>query len=290
MPQQRPPTDDTNSDTGLIGLGQIPGLAPVAAFNPAQIANLLKTKGLRALHYKHAPNPDRETFAGGVNPNTNAAKHGWKFYSVRPLRAVPQQFKLEDRLNVQGIWGMGSVLLNVSGHYDDGCQEHSFFRPWDIVVLDRTPDGTQITTMTDQLVEFNPNGPLKLNFRVEGVDHLSDKNREYVADQDFSICDGKIKWLDGGARPSFHDGKGDILAVVYFTKPIYIVQNVPHSLRITPGNDTGNGALPRQAAYAPQLVVAKQAFFRVDNEEILDFSDIPQYNAYRDSGNTNGGS
>jgi hypothetical protein len=285
----RPNTNDENSTSGLIGLGQIPNAAPVAAFNPAQIESLLKTKGLRAIHFKHAPNPDRETLAGGVNPNTNAGKHGWRFYSARELRCVPQQFALSDRLNVQGIWGTSSVLLNVAGHYDDQDKEHVFCRPFDIIMLDSTAEGTGITTMTDQLLEYNPNGPMKLNFRVEGVDYLADKTRAYIENQDYAIEDGRIQWLDGGFRPMFHDGKGAILTCVYYTKPVYIVQNVPHSIRITPGNSTGNGALPRQAAYAPQLVVAKQAFFRVDGEDILDFSDLPSYNRYRDSGNVTGG-
>jgi hypothetical protein len=290
MPETRPDLIDVNSERGLLGLGTIPGLAPVAAFNPAQVESLLKTKGIRALHYKHAPNPDRETLQGGVNPNTNAAKHTWKFYSVRQMRCVPQQFRLEDRLNVQGIWGMASCLLNVAGHYDDGDKEHVFLRPFDIVVLDSMPDGTGITTMTDQLAEFNPNGPMRLNFRVEAVDHLSDKTREYVNGQDFAVIDGKIHWLDGGFRPRFHDGKGTILSVVYWTKPVYIVQNMPHSIRITPGNPTGDGGLPRQAQYAPQLAVAKQAWFRLDTEELLDFAEIPQYNTFRDTLNVTGGS
>lgn len=290
MPEKRPDLNDINNEQGLIGLGTIPSLAPVAAFNPKQVENLLRTKGIRALHFKHAPNPDRETLEGGVNPNTVAAKYGWRYYSVRSLRVVTQQFKLEDRLNVQGIWGTSSVLLNVAGHYDDGEQEHAFFRPFDIVMLQSTPDGGSITMQTEQFTEFNPTGPIRLNFRCEAVDYLADKNRVYVADQDFMTKDGKIVWLDGGYRPSFKDGKGDILSVVYWIKPIYIVQNVPHAIRITSGNDTGNGGLPRQAYYAPQLVIAKQAWQMADADEMVNFDQLPDYPHYRNSNNVTGGS
>jgi len=290
MPK-RPDYNDTNEERGLISLGSLPGASPVAAFNPEMTESLLKTKGINALHYKHAPSPDRETIAGGVNPNTNAAKMGWRYYSVRQMKVVTQQFKLEDRLNVQGIFGQGSVLLNVAGHYDDENKDHVFCRPFDIVVIQSACDGSPITTMAEQLSEYNPNGPLKLNFRCEGIDYLADRNRQYYAEQDFMLDDGKIKWLNGGQKPSFKDGKGDILSVVYWIKPIYIVQNVPHSIRITPGNDMGHAAYPRKAHYAPQLVIAKQAQFRLDTaEELLDFSGLPSYNHYRDSGNTTGGS
>ena len=286
----RPDYNDVNDEQGLINLGSLPGSAPIAAFNPEMTESLLKTKGIAALHYKHAPNPDRETFAGGVNPNTNAAKNGWRYYSVRQLKLVAQQFKLEDRLNVQGVFGTGSVLLSVAGHYDDGCKEHAFFRPFDVIVIQSAVDGSPITTMAEQMAEFNPTGPMKLNFRCEGVDYLADKNRRYCEEQDFIISDGKIVWLNGGQRPSFKDGKGDILSVVYWTKPVYIVQNVPHSIRITPGNEYGHASYPRKAHYAPQLIIAKQAQFRVDSEELLDFSGLPEYNNYSDSGNTTGGS
>jgi hypothetical protein len=275
---------------GLIHLGQIPGAAPVAAFNPPMTESLINTKGLQALHYKHAPNPDRETLAGGVNPNSVAAKWGWIYYDVRQLRLVPQQFKLEDRLQVQGIWGMGSVLLNVAGHYFDCGQEHVFMRPWDLVVIQAAADGSPITTQTDQFAEYNPNGPMRLNFQVLGVDLLRGKNRTFLQGEDFCVQNGLIHWLPNGHKPAFHDGKGEILSIVYWIKPTYIVQNVPHAIRITPGNDTGDANQPREARYAPQLVVAKQAWFHDDAASPLDFTALPDYNYPRDSKNVTGGS
>ena len=291
MPRDtRPEYNDTNDEQGLINLGSLPSLAPIAAFNPDMTKSLLKTKGINALHYKHAPNPDRETFAGGVNPNTSAAKTGWRFYSVRPLKVVPQQFKLSDKLNVQGIWGMSSVLLNLAGNYEDGDRENVFCRPYDIIIMQSASDGSPITTLTEQLVQFNPNGPLKLNFRCEAVDYLADKNRVYYEGQDFVVQDGKIQWLDRGFKPNMStDGKGDMLTVVYWVKPIYIVQSVPHSIRITPGNEFGNAAFPRKAEYAPQLAICSQAWFNIEQSELMDYTTLPEYHKYPDSQNVTGG-
>lgn len=292
MPRDtRPEYTDENNEQGLINLGSLPNLAPVAAFNPEMTESLLKTKGIVAFHYKHAQNPDRETFAGGVNPNTNAAKIGFRYYSVRQLKVVTQQFKLADKLNVQGIFGMGSVLINVAGHYDDGEKEHAFFRPHDVIVFRTAADCSPITTLTQQMAEFNPNGPLRLNFSCEAVDYLACKNRQYYEGQDFVVKDGKIFWLDKGFKPSMSpDGKGDILTIVYWIKPIFIVENVPHAIRITPGNELGNANFPRKAHYAPQLVIARQAWTRVDEGDFMDFSGLPSYNVYRDSSNVTGGS
>lgn len=288
MPK-RPDYNDTNEEQGLISLGSLPGASPVAAFNPDLTKSLLKTKGINALHYKHAPNPDRETIAGGVNPNTNAAKYGWRFYSVRTLKVVPQQFKLSDKLNVNGIWGMSSVLLNVAGSYDDCAKDGVFCRPYDVIIMQSATDGSPITSLTEQLVQFNPNGPLKLNFVCEAVDYMADRNRQYHEGQDFVVNGGKIHWLEHGFKPSFIDGKGDILSVVYWIKPIYIVQSVPHSIRITPGNEFGHAAYPRRAEYAPQLVVCSQAWFSIDQSELMDFTSLPEYRKYPDSNNVTGG-
>lgn len=290
---KRPGINDINSTPGLVGLGPIPGLAPVAAFNASQIESLLVTKGISAIHYKHAPNPDKETVAGPVNPNTVEAKWGWRFFEARPLKVVPQNFALEHRLNVQGIWGLHTVLLNVSGYYTDTPpgedKETVFCRPHDIIMLDKTPSGEAVTVETDQIAEYNPTGPLQLNFRVESVRYLADRHVQYICDQDFHVDDGKIYWLNEGRRPHFKNGKGAILSVVYYTKPIFIVKNVPHAIRILPSNSIGHGGLPRKAEYAPQLVIGQQSWIRADNQELLNFSDLPSYPAYRDSKNTTGG-
>ena len=284
MPEKRPQLTDNNSISGLIGLGNIPGSAPVIGFNPQLTESLLRTKGIRALHYKHAINPDRETIAGGVNVDTNAAKYGWRYYSVRELLAIPQQNSLQESLTVNGAFTMASILLNITGHYVDGCQEHVFCRPHDLIVFDKA----NITTEVNQLIEYNPNGPLKLNFRCEAVDYIADNKKEYKENIDFIVCDGKIAWIPSGKKPEFKNGKGAILTIVYYIKPIYIVEHLPHSIRITPGNLQGSGAVPRDAYYAPQQVVCKESWTRNDNEELLDFSSLPVYN-YPDSPNDTSG-
>ena len=62
-----------------------------------------------------------------------------------------------------------------------------------------------------------------------------------------------------------------------------------HSLRVLPDNQFGMGGLPRNARYAPQLVVAQQSFLRED-ADLMDFSSLPEYAGWGDSANTNGGS
>lgn len=284
MPDNRPKIDDINDSTGLVGLGPIPSEAPVASFNLDQIENLIKTKGIVAYHYKHAPNPDRRSVEVGTNVNTQGAQRGVVYYQAREIRVVPQSFKLEHQLQVQGLYDVQSVLLNVSGNYYDGDQEHVYMRPRDLVVLNPT-----ITVMVDQFVEYNPNGPLKANYKIKDVDLLMTSKRKFEKDKDFKVMDGKVYWIQGGARPDFHNGKGDILTIVYWATPIYVVQSLPHVFRVLPDNEIGHGALPRRARYAPQLVIASQSHLR-EEKDLLDFSELPDYATYADSKNTTGGS
>jgi hypothetical protein len=289
----RPPLKDTNNTNGLIGLGPIPDQAPVASFNADGIENLLQTKGFVAYHVKSAPNPDRSGVSSPVNPNTIAAQRGHIYYSARPLKIVPQRISLEDRLNVQGIWGVGTALFNVTGTYIDDAKNKDRIvqvRPHDLIIM------PTLTILVDQMFEYNPTGPQRLNHRVLGVDVLMDNKNVYEQGVDFILQNGEIVWTKTGNKPFFSQSGGSVLSIVYWTMPIYIVQQMPHNLRVIPSNEVGHGSLPREAVYAPQLVVAKPSTIVDENlknqgiEALLDWKAIPNLPEYPSSSNSTGGS
>jgi hypothetical protein len=110
-----------------------------------------------------------------------------------------------------------------------------------------------------------------------------------LEDADFVIVNGQIQWVDGGRKPVFANGKGAILTVVYYATPIYIVQNLPHSLRLIPSNDQGHGAFPRDQVYAPQLLILKPSTI-LEEKDLLDWKELPGYPDYAATKNTTGGS
>lgn len=279
----RPPIADTNATTGLVGLGPIPGEAPVASFNLDQIESLLRTKGFIAYHYKSALNPDRTSVELGANVNTKAAHYGLIYYEVRQLLVVPQRITLNQTLQLQGNFDSAAVTsLNVTGNYTDGDQSPVYLKPRDIIVLNPT-----ITVLAEQLIEYNPNGPLKLKYRVKGVDLLMSKDVRFKEGLDFEVrSDGLIYWL-GGRRPKFHNGKGDVLSINYWISPHYVVNSSPHTLRVIPSNEQGHGGQPRHAKYAPQQVIVAQSHL-VEND-LADFFNLPEYVAPNDGPNTHRG-
>lgn len=289
----RPPIKDKNVNSGLLGLGPLPGQSPVGSFNVDQIENLLQTKGFVAYHLRSCPSPDRNTIAGSVNPNTNAAHRGHIYYEARPLRVIPQRFSLDDRLNVQGIWGVGTAIMNITGKYIDEAPEDKkpvYVRQHDLIVIPSE------TIQTDQLFEYNPTGPQRLHHRVLSVDILMDRKNIYEQDVDFIVKDGEIVWMPTGKKPDYSPNSKTVLSCVYYTMPIYIVQQMPHSLRIIPSNEIGHGALPRNAVYAPQQIIVRQSTI-VDEAmkengiySLLDWKALPNLPEWRDSDNTTGGS
>ena len=274
----RPPINDINDSTGLIHLGSIPAQAPVASFNAPAFENLIDTKGFRVIHYQHALLPDKTVLNGPVNPETQGASlRGVIYLTARELRSVPQSFKLEDRLTVQGLYGVGTVMMNVTGNYADNGRERAHISKRDLLVF---PD---VTDKTRQLAEFNLTGNTKFNYKIKGIEFLFDAKRQYAEGVDFSISNGEIAWLSGGVKPE----AGSILSAVYWYTPIYIVQDLPHSLRIIPSNDFGHAAFPREATYAPQLLVLKPSTLLEEN--LLDWKELPPYPEYANTPNVTGG-
>lgn len=276
------PLDEQNANQGLLGLGPIPGKAPVAAHNLSQVDSLLQTKGmLNAYHYRHAFLPNRESLEAGVDVSHEAANNtGVIYYDVRKITIVPYSFKLDIQLKMDAEYGFGSCTLNVAGQYSDGEKERAYFAPRDLIVLDDT-----VTAQYRQLAEFNPNGDLRLKYRVKGVDYLASQTERYEEGPDFTITpEGTLNWTQGGNKPE----QGDILSVVYWFTPIYIVNSVPHYLRLIPENAFGLGSLPRDFKYAPQLLMCMQSHLMEANS--LDFSGLPQYSGWEDTPNTTGGS
>lgn len=280
----RPPIKDKNSSLGFPNIGSIPPMAPVASFNYAQIEDLIRTKGFDAYHFIGAPSPDRDFSQALPDPNAQGTYQGQIYYDCRPIKIVPYQMKNEEKLQIYGIYGLGSAVFNISGtYYDDRPDKIVYMNNHDLIMMNPT-----ITVKLKQLFEHNPAGPNKLNFQVKGIEYLGDKEGKFEEGVDFGIIDGDIYWLQGGRKPKNQNGKKGAVTCVYYATPIYSVVDVPHNLRILPSNPQGHGAVPREATYFPQLIYAKAlTSFEVPN--ILDWRSLPPLPGYDASMNTMGG-
>jgi hypothetical protein len=285
MDEANRPIQDINDTTGMIGIGSMPDLSPVAAFQEQGVRNLIDTKGFIAYHYRHTYNPDRASIPAGVNVNSvEANRYGVMFYDVRQVRVVCQNISMEHRLQSDSVYGFASAVVNVAGLYLDGDKGRVYVRPRDLIVPN--PD---ITEQTSELLEYNPNGELRAKHRIKAVDYLASNTTRYEQGPDFLITtEGTIQWVSTGNRPSGGTA-GKILTIVYWFSPVWIAARIPHTLRLLPSNPQGHGAYPRQLYYAPQQVIVNQNHLQDSNEQV-DFSGLPLYSGYSDSANVTGGS
>ena len=246
---------DINKNTGLIGLGPIPSLAPVAAFNPEQIENLLRTKGILAFHAKHSIPYDVETLEGGKDL-ANSTELAMNYYDLRPILVVPQQFSVNDTLTMISLNGTGSVVMNITGEYLDQ-KDRVFVRPRDLIILNPT-----MTDMHSERFQYKGQSPVYLHYKVRKMDYLACASQGRMEqDKDFSISSlGGIEFVSGMKVPKV----GEVVSAVYEYFPIFVIRAVPHSIRVLPGNSTGHGGLPRQGFYGPQFILADRSVIRDD--------------------------
>lgn len=285
MSDNRPIPSDINSNTGLVNVGPYPSKAPVGAFQRDATENLIETKGFRAVHYRHALNPGADSLEAGewLDTGKSFSMRSVVFWEARNILVIPQGFRLEDRLNVQGIYGIGSLILNLSGYYLDGDRGTTHYSPRDLIVIQ---DGW--TDISREVIQYNPSGINRLKNRAVGVAAMFDgRGRKFVQDQDFVIQKGEIVWTVSD-RPKMIDGRGDLISVVYWYRPYLVITSVPHEIRMLPANALGYGGQPRVATLFPQNVIAKPSTL-VQEWDILDSLEMPSVAEYPTSGNLTGG-
>lgn len=265
---------DTNKTTGFPLLGPQAPKIPVAAFRLDVIEELIRTKGILAFHARHAINPDRNSKIGGVNVAAAKTERTLIYYDVRPLRIVPQDFSVRDTLTVMGLYSTGTVMMNVDGKYLDGSQERVFLRPNDLIILNPT-----VTELYPEVFEFKSEDKTKLQYRVASVDYMATgdvangNGTRFSQDSDFAVTDdGYIEWLDGGNKPK----NGEVVSIVYYMRPIFIIRAIPHSLRLLPSNELGTGAAPRKMRYAPQLALLEYSTIREGQDNTIDWFNVPE--------------
>jgi hypothetical protein len=261
--------NDRNSRKGLIGLGPIPKKAPVAAFNIDQIHDLLRTKGFLAFHCRHALNPKRNTLNAGMDLSEKGAERPFIFYDIRPILMVGQDFSVRDTLTAMGLYGTGTSMFSVAGEYLDGSQERVFIRINDVIILNPT-----MTELFEQNFEYKGEKETSLMYRARAVDYmLTARGTRLNEGLDFHITtEGKIQWVESTDKPKV----GEIVSIVYYYQPIFIVRALPHNIRLLPSNNLGSGNMPRDIKYAPQLVLCDYSTVRDGPENSIDFFNLPE--------------
>jgi len=263
LTQGKSPTDQRQISAGFHPFG---AFAPAGIFSSDVHDELIKTKGFKSVHWRHALNPNRTTIEAGVDLTDQADVGAMNVYDPRCFYVAIQQLGWQDQAIIQGIHGsMNISSVNYTTYYEGSQTERVFLRKYDVVMVD-----SGHTVMVGQLFEYKPAGPQRLKFPVLEVDYLSDGNKNrYEENIDFSVKDGMIEWI-GDRRPCWDaaKGRGDVLSINYWTRPYFSVVETPRVMREVFTNPTGDANKPSQGTYISGSAVLKAIWldsaFRAD--------------------------
>lgn len=250
------PTDSKTVYGGMYHMGQF---SPAGYFSEQTHENLLKHKGFRAVHYKHALNPSRET-RGEATDISKMDFSGFLYYDPMEFYVTPQGTRWEDLLLVQGMHGKNTVTVNYTNKYED-TDKRVFLRKGDIIVAKEDSLGTVMIT---ELVDYKPGTPQKLKFPAYAVDYMSSGLSRFEETSDFICQDGLIYWLDSGRKPRFDASKsrGDVLSVVYWTLPCFVVVDTPRIFRTVWANEFADTRQPGKAIYLPGSAILMMSWMQ----------------------------
>jgi hypothetical protein len=148
------PKEFSGFPTGIYPMG---ATTPAGVFSHDVHENLIKSKGFKALHYRHALNPKRSTATEGVNLEQMDLS-GLNWYDPHELYLVPQSLGWNDLYTVQGIFGKHSMTVNYTGYYNDEPGKRTYLRTDDILV---SIDDNVGTVLCEDLVEWKPALPIR---------------------------------------------------------------------------------------------------------------------------------
>ena len=91
-------------------------------------------------------------------------------------------------------------------------------------------------------------------------------DREFVKDVDFTILDGKIKWISNN-RPGYNQqtGRGQIYSIGYYIRPTFFVHHVMKELRATQVVDPMTGE--KIAVRLPQHIMCLRELLYPDTKD-----------------------
>ena len=199
--------------------------------------------GIKMQHWAYVPNIIGMPKSGGIrnyndimthNPNDKFVKGTNGMYKyMGDVFVIWQGNSKELAQLAPGYYPNSSALVTINRNYIDtdilvGISEFDKLVP----IIDSDP--IEFSSVQWEVIEHNPTGIDRTDFKIVKVDILVDSNGiEYTEGKDYIVEDGVIKWLQGGQRPGFdnYTGKGAVYSIRYRYVPSFYVKHAVHELR-----------------------------------------------------------
>ena len=236
----------------------MPLVLPDPSIKRDSFNELINNRGIRFLHSKSYPCSNIKTLDDNAHdmlcPHCDGS--GILYYDRREIFGLFSSNSIDRQFEKNGVWEMGTVVVTLPTEYADGTEA-------DFSMFDRL-EVQDFTVRLWELKEYEPREdnkqqlryPIIKTSRVEAVTH--EARREFIEGTDFTIEDGKIKWVPG-MTPNYNPltEHGQVYSVNYYCKPIYVVLNPLRELRVTQESD----GLNKHVRRLPQQVVLRRDFY-----------------------------
>ena len=181
---------------------------------------LIASHGIYIRHEKTSVCPhiyNKES--GHADITCDICDNGRIHFDPKEMWSLIYSIKMDQMLQVQGIWELGDVLMTFPGYYEDESVVRIDYYD-KVTILD-------FSERTNDLVGRASSGDIdKIRYEVTDVHLLRTKTATFAKDVDFIIEDTNIKWISAN-RPA----AGEIYTLAYEYRPVYRVVNFFHESR-----------------------------------------------------------
>jgi len=218
----------------------------------ANFNQLLQNRGIRFIHSRAIPCPNLSNLDDNNHiPNCPLCDNSnMIYYSPKEIIGSFLSNSVEKTFEFNGAWEVGTAVCSFPSEYADGVQAE--FTMFDRLLV---PDYTvrlfekKTYRITDGLLQ-------QLRYPIEKIEYLigvtNDVIVEYILDVNFTLDNGKIKWIAG-----FAPTLDQVLSVSYYANPVYVVLHPLRELRVSQQMINGK----KTAIRLPQQLVVKRDFY-----------------------------
>lgn len=238
---------------------------------------LITSQGVTLKHYKAIPCPigrfDKSDIRKSSHddhgvPGIGACSNGLIYKPVGDLTCLFVTNTAKYNVVDSGMMTGTSAQLTLPRFYDDLPTKQVHVLPYDrLYYLDES-----ITVEHWEEVQAHQSGIDKLNFPAVAVEIIVDNTGVLYYEPDFTIENGKIKWLTQnrpGVNPETRDGK--VYSIRYTYRPYYYISDLVHEVRVTQIENI-NGQ--REVVRMPQTAIIKREI-SFENEQADDQAFVP---------------
>jgi hypothetical protein len=247
---------------------QIPYIIPQheISFDAEAFDNLIKSQGIRLVHYRAIPDPRGMTSRGDTHDTLGIrdSSDGFIYREAGVVQVFFQNNPNSSGVNERGMLEVSSAYITLPRNYEN-TEEPIIADVFDRFFL----KDIEIRVAAKQYVEASDTNVDRLQFPATCVEYIVDANGVYYTENiDFNInCDGYIEWISQH-RPGFNPktGRGTIYAIRYRYTPFFVVDHLVHEIRVA--QITNQVTFDRMLERMPyQVFVMREKVFQDRNRD-----------------------